>query len=108
MADEQSAPVRGISAWARTEPDRPAMLLDDEVRTFGELEARAGALAGALSERSVGADGRVAIMLPNGFEFFETWAAATKPETTLRAISLIGRTRSRSRRTATSTCPTGT
>ncbi|HEU5301520.1 MAG TPA: AMP-binding protein [Acidimicrobiia bacterium] len=78
MADEQSAPVRGISAWARTEPDRPAMLLDDEVRTFGELEARAGALAGALSERSVGADGRVAIMLPNGFEFFETWAAATK------------------------------
>ena len=78
MADEQSPPTRGISAWARAEPDRPAMLLDDEVRTFGELEARAAALAATLSERSVGNQGRVAIMLPNGFEFFETWTAATK------------------------------
>ncbi|HUV10985.1 MAG TPA: AMP-binding protein [Acidimicrobiia bacterium] len=71
-------PTRGITAWARAEPDRPAMLLGDEVRTYGALDTRASALAGAFAARGVGADGRVAIMLPNGFEFFETWVAATK------------------------------
>lgn len=78
MPAPPASPIRGITAWARAEPERPAMLLGDDVTTYGALEARASALAGALSARGVGADGRVAIMLPNGFEFFETWVAATK------------------------------
>ena len=70
--------TRGITAWAEAEPDRPAMLLGDDVLTFAALEARAGALAAAFAARGVETGGRVAIMLPNGFEFFETWVAATK------------------------------
>ena len=68
---------RGITAWARAEPDRPALILDGTVRTYGDLVARAARLAAALRGLGVGAADRVAIMLPNGFELFETWAATT-------------------------------
>ena len=69
---------RGITAWARAEPDRPALILAGAVRTYGEFDARTARLAVALSGCGVGADDRVAIMLPNGFELFEAWGAATR------------------------------
>jgi long-chain acyl-CoA synthetase len=72
------APRRGIAAWAGAEPDRPALILDGEVRTYGAFVERVSRLARALAESTIGPDDRVAIMLPNGFEFFETWAAATR------------------------------
>jgi long-chain acyl-CoA synthetase len=68
----------GISSWARAEPDRVAFYCGDEVRTYGELDARTTRLAHALAQRGVGADDLVAIMLPNSIEFFEAWAAANK------------------------------
>ncbi|MCJ7437385.1 MAG: AMP-binding protein [Acidimicrobiia bacterium] len=69
---------RGITAWACAEPDRPALILDGAVRTYGEFDARTAGLAAALAGFGVGADDRVAVMLSNGFELFETWGAATR------------------------------
>jgi long-chain acyl-CoA synthetase len=75
MVDE---PRLGISAHARATPERPALVAGDTVRSFADFDARTTRLAHALARRGVGAGDRVAIMLPNGLEFFETWAAATK------------------------------
>ncbi len=71
-------PRRGIAAWAGAEPDRPALVLDGAVRTYGTLVDRATRLARALADDGIGPADRIAIMLPNGFELFETWAAATQ------------------------------
>jgi len=71
-------PRLGISAHAEATPDRPALIAGDTVRTYAEFDARTTRLAHALARRGVHAGARVAIMLPNGIEFFETWAAATK------------------------------
>jgi long-chain acyl-CoA synthetase len=68
----------GISAHAAATPNKAALICGDVTRTFVELEARTSRLAHALSVRGVQAGDRVAVMLPNGIEFFETWAAATK------------------------------
>jgi long-chain acyl-CoA synthetase len=68
----------GVSRHARAHPDQPAFVLGDQVRTYAEFDERTTRLAHALRRRGVTAGDRVAIMLPNGFEFFETWAAATK------------------------------
>jgi long-chain acyl-CoA synthetase len=68
----------GISAWAAAEPDRPAFMLGDETRTYGEYDRRTTRLAHAFAALGVRPDDGVAIMLPNGFEFFEVWAAAAK------------------------------
>jgi len=67
-----------VSERARLAPDKPAFVLGDQVRTFADFDERTTRLAHALRRRGVGPGDRVAIMLPNGFEFFETWAAATK------------------------------
>jgi long-chain acyl-CoA synthetase len=75
MDDE---PRFGISAHAHATPDKAALILGDEVRSFAQFDARTTRLAHALARRGVQADDRVAIMLPNGLEFFETWAAASK------------------------------
>jgi acyl-CoA synthetase (AMP-forming)/AMP-acid ligase II len=68
----------GIGAHAVATPDKPALVCEDQVLTYGELDARTTRLAHALAARGVGPDDRVAIMLPNSIEFFEVWAAATK------------------------------
>jgi long-chain acyl-CoA synthetase len=70
--------TRGITAWAHAEPDRAAFILDDQVTTFGVLDDRTKRLAGAFAARGVTPGDRVAVMLPNGVEFFESWAAATR------------------------------
>lgn len=72
----------GMAAHARTGPDRPAMVLDGVVRTYGELADRSARLARVLHERGVPSDGTgaVAAMVPNGFEFFEVAAAACRVE----------------------------
>jgi long-chain acyl-CoA synthetase len=71
-------PTRGISEWARADPDRPAFLAGDVVRTYAEFDERTSRVAHALTDLGVGSDDRVAIMLPNSIEFFEAWAAANK------------------------------
>ena len=70
--------TRGISNWARTEPDRPVFIIGGVTHSFAEFDERTSRLAHALAARGVGADDRVAIMLPNSVEFFEAWAATNK------------------------------
>jgi len=70
--------IIGISEHARRTPDKPALILDDDVRTFAQLDERTTRLAHALEARGIGPDDRVAVMLPNCIEFFEVWAAAGK------------------------------
>jgi long-chain acyl-CoA synthetase len=68
----------GISAHASRAPDKPALVLGDRVRTYGELDERSTRLAHALRSCGVHEGDRVAALLPNGFEFFEVGVAASK------------------------------
>src|SRR5262245_4559345 len=63
-------------------PEKPALLLGDAVRTYGELNTRSNQLAHALIERGVptAGSGAVAAMPPDGFEFFEVARAACRAE----------------------------
>jgi len=71
-----------MAARARLTPDKPAMVLGDEVRTYGEVATRSARLARVLHDLGVPSDGTgaVAAMVPNGFEFFEVAAAACRVE----------------------------
>ncbi len=70
--------VVGIPLHARETPDKPALVLGDAVRTYQELDGRSRRLASALADLGVTAGARIAVMLPNGFEYFETGAAAAR------------------------------
>ena len=71
-----------MAAHGRTTPDKQAMLVGEEVRTYGELADRAARLASVVHDLGVPSDGTgaVAAMVPNGFEFFEVAAAACRVE----------------------------
>lgn len=70
-ADTDPAADAGVLAQARIRPDHPALRLGDDVRTYGELDDRARRAAHALHALRVRRGDRVAVMLPNSFEFFE-------------------------------------
>src|SRR3954454_5648800 len=72
----------GMATHALTMPDKPALVLGDDVRTYGELATRSARLARVLHDVGVPCDGTgaVAAMVPNGFEFFEVAAAACRVE----------------------------
>jgi long-chain acyl-CoA synthetase len=54
---------------------KPALIVGDKERSHEELAERSARLADELSGLGVSAGDRVAVMLPNGFEFFEVQAA---------------------------------
>ena len=68
----------GVSAHAAATPDKAALVLGGEVRTFGELDHRSDCLAQVLDDLGARAGEPVAVMLPNGFEFVETAVATAK------------------------------
>ena len=76
MTERTSAPVRGVSGHARVGPDRPALVMGDVVRTYGELDRRASRVASLLGARGAGPGRPVASVLPNGIEIFEVATAA--------------------------------
>jgi benzoate-CoA ligase len=53
--------------------EKAALLLGEESRTFAELSRRAARLAGALRQAGVRPEERVLLLLPDGFEFAETF-----------------------------------
>jgi long-chain acyl-CoA synthetase len=71
-----------MAEHATATPDKPALIVGDDVRTYGALADRASRLAGAMRSLGLRDDGSgvVAAMVPNGFEFFETAAAACRAE----------------------------
>ena len=61
----------GLVAHARTRPDHVALRQGEETRTYAELDDRARRVAHALAGLGVRRGDRVAVMVPNSFEFFE-------------------------------------
>jgi long-chain acyl-CoA synthetase len=57
----------------RLGPDRPALLQDDLVLSYGDVDHRAARVAGWLHERGVGVGDRVALLWPNDVRFVESW-----------------------------------
>ena len=66
----------GIWSHVSDAPDKPALVMGKDSRTFGALGDRSRRLASTLAAHGVGPGQPVAAMLPNGFEFFETGCAA--------------------------------
>ena len=61
----------GLIAHARARPDHVALREGDRALTYGELDDRARRVAHALNAIGVRRGDRVAVMVPNSFEFFE-------------------------------------
>ncbi len=71
MADESNQTPAGLIAHAHVHPDKIALRLDESSLTYAQLDERARRVAHALAALGVKRGDRVAIMLPNSFEFFE-------------------------------------
>jgi long-chain acyl-CoA synthetase len=61
----------GLVVQARARPQHAALIEGERRRTYAELDDRARRVARALADRGVQPGDRVAVMLPNGFEWFE-------------------------------------
>jgi long-chain acyl-CoA synthetase len=68
----------GLAHHAQTNPDKPALIMGDSLRTYGELDARVNRLARALRGAGVGVGDAVAAALHNGFEWYELLNAVGK------------------------------
>jgi long-chain acyl-CoA synthetase len=68
----------GLAHHARVFPGKPALILGDALRTYGELDARVNQLAHALRRAGVGASDSVGAALHNGFEWLELLNACGK------------------------------
>ena len=68
----------GLAEHARLFPDKPALVIGDEARSYAELDARVNRLARALQRAGVGAGDTVGAALHNGFEWYELLNAAGK------------------------------
>lgn len=67
-----------VAAHAASRPDHPALIADGTTRTYRALDERAARLARGLAGLGVGAGERVALMLPNGAEWFEVNLAVAR------------------------------
>lgn len=77
MTEGTAGPVRGVTDHASYGPDRPAIIIGEVMRTYGQLEQRALRLASVLARRGAGPGRPVAAVLPNGIEIFEVATAAS-------------------------------
>ncbi|CAO5177509.1 Acyl-CoA synthetase (AMP-forming)/AMP-acid ligase II [Frankia sp. AiPs1] len=61
--------------FAASAPDRPAVILGDQVLTYGELEARSNQLAHVLRSLGLGVGDHLAVLMENRIEYFVVvWA----------------------------------
>lgn len=70
--------AKRITDLAAKNGDAPAVMLDDEVLSWSDLETRANRLARDLASRGVQSGEMVTIALPNGPSWFVAFAAAWK------------------------------
>jgi long-chain acyl-CoA synthetase len=68
----------GLARHARVSPEKPALVMGDEVRTYGELNHRVNRLARALRRAGIGTGDAVGAVLHNGLEWFELLNAVGK------------------------------
>ena len=67
-----------LARHALMQPEAPALRFLGHTTTWGELDSRVDALAGALSRRGVGFGDRVLILMLNRPEFIESFLAANR------------------------------
>lgn len=67
-----------LARHALMQPDAPALRFLGETTTWGELDRRVSALAGALHQRGVGFGDRVLVLMLNRTEFIEAVLATNK------------------------------
>jgi long-chain acyl-CoA synthetase len=77
----------GVTAFARTNPEKPALVDGDRMVTFGELDARMNQVARAIQRRGVDPGDRIASALSNRFEWFEVAGGAARAGVTVVPIS---------------------
>lgn len=63
---------------ARLTPDRPAFVFEGLRLTFAELDARVNQLANAILSLGLRKGDRLAVILPNTAELYESYLAAAK------------------------------
>jgi amino acid adenylation domain-containing protein len=66
--DGWNSVVDRFEAVAAAHPDRPALVGDGTVLTFGELSSRTAAAAAGLIERGIGVESLVGLLLPRGVD----------------------------------------
>jgi amino acid adenylation domain-containing protein/non-ribosomal peptide synthase protein (TIGR01720 family) len=67
-----------FEAQAQQAPDAPAILFGEQVLSYAEVNRRANRLAHALISRGIGAESRVAILLPRSAEVLVSFLAVHK------------------------------
>jgi fatty-acyl-CoA synthase len=67
-----------IRHWATSDPERPAILSDGEVTTWGAFDERSARLAGGLAAEGIVTGDRVGILMRNAPEFLETFVACAQ------------------------------
>ena len=68
----------GVTNNAKLNPSKPALITEDEIITFAQLEARTNSLANGLLDLGINAGDRVAVLMHNSSGILETLAAAGK------------------------------
>jgi len=68
----------GVAAHSKRSPDKPALIINDAVITWSELERKTNALANALLQLGLSPGDRIAILFYNSFELLQAWSAAGK------------------------------
>ena len=63
---------------AAEHPERPLVIAGGRTMTYGQADARAAAMAAALSELGIGAGDRIAVNLPNGPEWIVALLASAR------------------------------
>ncbi|HZU81181.1 MAG TPA: AMP-binding protein [Acidimicrobiales bacterium] len=72
------APVRGVAAIARAEPDRAAVVFEGRRVPYGEFDRLANAWAHVLAPHVQQPGDRVAVALPNGVDVLAAWHGVTR------------------------------
>src|SRR5215218_1842871 len=73
--------------WTRPEPDRTALVLGDDRRSWQQLVDGADAVANALTRDGVTAGDRVALLDKNDLEYFEVLLGAARIGAVLVAVN---------------------
>lgn len=77
----------GIATHARRSPDRPALIMNDVIVPYGELDRRTNALANALLQLGIEPGDRISILMHNSPEILQAWSAAGKIAVTPIALN---------------------
>jgi len=81
--------ARRLEASSRRTPDKPALVWDGGALTFGELDQRASALAGALAARGVKPADRIALTIGNHWAFAVALLAGWKVGATVAPLDTL-------------------